>query len=666
MKSHACLSFLAICGVICAGASLRAAEPGESLADLSLEELMNETITSVAKREQKLGEAAAAVAIVTQEDIRRSGFSTLPELLRLVPGLHVARIHGNEWAITARGFNDQYANKLLVLADGRSVYTPMFAGVYWNTQDMLLADLERIEVIRGPGATLWGANAVNGVINLTTKSAKETQGGLFTTAFGTEDQPLVGVRYGGRLAPNVFYRVYARYFSRDGFVEDGGGEPPDRWDTTRVGARLDWEPAKDDQVTLQGDYYRGTVREYFEAVSLIPPFIRPQYLAHHNFGGNVLGRWRREFSAMSSVSVQSYYDRFVHGDGDIAEVRDTFDLEVQHRFQPAPRHDVVWGLGYRYTRDRLTPTFYLSFNPERAQEQLYSLFVQDEITLAPERLKLTVGSKFEHNRSTGLEVQPSGRLTWTPRPQQTAWAAVSRAVRTPSRYDRDARLNAAVFQPPSSPPFLVALLSRPDATAETLVAYEAGYRAELRKGVSFDLAAFYNVYDRVLTYETGAVVSESEPAPPHLLLPLHFANALSGNTYGAETTLQWRVTDHWKLTAGHTWLRLRMSPDESKEAEAPRHQFQLRSYLDLPYNLQLNAAAFYVRRISTPLDNAPVPIGTYVRLDVGVSWRPREAIELGVWGQNLLDPRHPEYGSFKTRVLTETPRSVVGRLTWRF
>jgi iron complex outermembrane receptor protein len=642
------------------------AKSEKNFGDLSLEELMNESVTSVAKKETRLGDSPTAIAVITAEEIRRSGLNSLPELLRLVPGLHVARIHGNEWAITARGFNDQYANKLLVLVDGRSIYTPMFAGVYWNAQDLLLEDLDRIEVIRGPGATLWGANAVNGVINVTTRSAKETPGGLFTAAWGTEDRPVIGARYGGQLAPDVHYRVYARYFSREGFVPRANADPADNWDTFRLGARLDWEPAKADRLTLQGDYYRGTVREYFEAVALTPPFVRPEYLAHRNSGGNILGRWRRQLAPVSEFTVQAYYDRFIHGDGDIVESRDTFDVDLQHRLPLGSRHDVVWGAGFRHTQDRLTPTFYLTFTPERAPEQLYSWFAQDEITLVPQRLRLTLGTKVEHYRSSGWEVQPSGRLLWTPTPRQSAWLAVSRAVRTPSRYDRDSRLNAAAFQFPGSPPFLVSLFSRPDAKRETVIAYEAGYRVEPVERLSLDFATFYNVYDQLLNYEVGPVVFESTPPPPHLLLPLNFTNSLSGETYGAETALVWRVTDAWRLTASHTWLRLRMRPDESKEAENPRHQFQLRSYFDLGRRVQVNILGFYVRRITTPLDNLRVPVATYVRLDLGVSWQPNESVELGIWGQNLLDRRHPEYGSFKTQALTEIPRSIRAKIVWRF
>ena len=655
------MSSACFCGMVAAQDPV-----ARDLADLSIEELMNESVTSVSKKKTRLGDAPAAISLITADDIRRSGLISLPELLRLVPGLSVARIHGNEWSVAARGFTGQYANKLLVLMDGRSVYSPMFAGVYWNAQDLLLEDIDRIEVIRGPGATLWGANAVNGVINVTTKGAKETQGGLVTGVFGTEERPAVSVRYGGQIASDLHYRVYARHFEREGFGIGSGAESPDNWAMSRVGARLDWEPVDGDLLSLQAEYYRGTVGEHFDGVSLTAPFSRPEDLARRNFGGHVIGRWDREFSAGSNLMVQAYYDRFHQGDGDIAETRSTFDLEVQHRFPIGERHDVVWGFDGRYTSDRLASTFYLSFDPAHDQERIYSVFLQDEITLVTGRLKLIGGSKFEHNASTGWEVQPGVRLWWQPAAGQSVWASVSTAVRTPARYDRDSRLNSAVFQPPDSLPILVSLFGKPDAAAEKLTAYELGYRLEVDPRLSFDVAAFYNRYDRILSYVGGPVVSESEPAPSHLLLPLHFENALSGETYGAEISTRWQATDRWRLVVTHAWIRMRLRPDSSVREETPEHQFQIHSYLDLPWRLQWHAAIYRIGGIVAPLDNDRVPVGAYTRLDLGLSWQPASHIELSIVGQNLLDRRHAEYGSFKTATLTEVPRSVHGRVTWRF
>jgi iron complex outermembrane receptor protein len=643
-----------------------AGRPAKTFAEMSIEELLNESVTSVAKKETTIFNSPAAISVVSADDIQRSGHTSLPELLRLVPGMSVARIHGNEWAITSRGFNDQYANKLLVLVDGRSVYSPMFAGVYWNAQDLVLADVDRIEVIRGPGATLWGANAVNGVINITSKSAKETQGGLVVTELGTEERPAVSVRQGGQLAPNVYYRTYAKYSDRQGFLDRPGQKGADSWATTRVGGRIDWEPAESALLTFETDYYRASVGEHFEGTSITPPFSPVQNLIHRNFGGHLLGRWTHHFSADSELSVQTFYDRFHHWDGDIAETRDTLDLDVQHRFPLGTRHDIVWGFGYRWTTDELTPSFYLSFNPARDRENFSNVFAQDEITLVPDRLTLTVGAKLDHDDNMFTDLQPSARLRWSPSEHQTVWTAVSHAVRLPSRYDRDARLNAAVF-PAGKDLMMVSLLSRPDAESERLTAYEVGYRVEANQRLSFEFAAFYNVYDDLFGYVAHPVTFETEPAPAHLLFPLVFENSMSGSTYGTEVSAQWRATHRWKLVASHSWLQMRLKPDPWMNKQDPRHQFQLRSYLDVARNVQLTTAAYYVSHTSTPLDNnGHVDLPAHLRFDFGVTWAPSDSLELGIWGQNLLDPRHSEYGSFKTNTLTEIPRSVVTRITWRF
>lgn len=647
------------------GATSLSLVSAKEFADMNIMELLNESVTSASKKESPFSESATAIFVINQEDIRRSGHSSLPELLRLVPGLNVARINGSEWAIGSRGFHDQYANKLLVLVDGRSVYSPMFGGVYWNAQDMLLEDLDRIEVIRGPGATLWGSNAVNGVINVTSKSAKETQGGLITSSFGTEERPTVGVRYGGQAAPNVYYRTYVKTFDRRGFVgsPDAGA---DDWNMTRVGSRVDWEPTAVALVTVQAEYYQGRVGEHFEGVTLTPPFGTEQDLTHDNFGGNVVARLTRRFSADSELTVQAYYDRFQQGDGDITETRSTFDLDVQHRFLLGEDNEIVWGVGSRYTEDRLDPTFYLSFDPEEDQEYVYTAFVQDEITLIPKRLKFTLGSKFEHNEHAGFFAQPSVRLLWTPTSRQSVWASASRAVRVPARYDRESRLNAAAFQAPGDPPVLISLFGDKDVDPETLHAFELGYRVERDNRLSVDLTGFYNRYHGLMTFEPGVPYSEDTPAPTHTVIPLYFRNSVSGETFGTEVAVQWRVTDWWKLIASYSWLHMRLEPDETAERQNPQHQVKLRSYVDLPRNFQVNAALYYVGSTTTPRDNEYVPVDSILRFDLGVTWRPRPGLELGIWGQNLLDPRHPEFGSFKTNALAEIPRTVTGKITWTF
>jgi iron complex outermembrane receptor protein len=636
-----------------------------NLGDLTIEQLMNESVTSVSKKETKLNQTPAAVTVITQEEIRRSGMTTLPELLRMVPGLDVARISGSQWAVSARGFNLQFANKLLVLVDGRSVYTPTSSGVYWNAQDVVLEDLDRIEVIRGPGATLWGANAVNGVINITTKSAKETQGALVSTSVGTEEQPTSTIRYGGQLATNLYYRAYVKYFNRDGLVDASRKETPDDWNAIRGGFRLDWEPTTENILTLQGDYYEGESGETYSQASLTPPLSRPTILRTQRDGGNAVGRWTHSFSETSQLSLQTYFDHVkqdtVFGG---TEFRDTFDLEGQYRFQLGERNDFVTGMGYRVASVRFAPSFFLTLDPEHRNQQLFNVFAQDEITIVPDRLRFTLGSKFEHNDITGLELQPSARLAWTPTEHQTVWGAVSRAVRTPTLYQQGGRLNFATV--PGPPVALVSLLGNPDIQAETVTAYELGYRIEATKRLSFDVTGFYNVYDNLVGPVLGTPRPEPTPAPPHLLIPGRFQNYLGGETYGAEFSSLWQVTDSWRMVGSYTWLRMHIRPDPSLEADSPQQQFQIRSYLNLPYDLELNGAVAYVDEVMPQSGPVRVYIPAYVRVDVGMSWHATKNLEFGVWGQNLLDNQHAEFRSVSSTVATEIPRSVVGKMTWRF
>lgn len=670
--AHYSKTFLVLWVALWSSAHIRADDPKpgsrRSLMDLSIEELLNESVTSVAKKETKLDQSPAAISIITQEDIRRSGLTSIPELLRMVPGLDVARINGSEWAIGSRGFNNQYANKLLVLVDGRAVYSPTFGGVFWNAQDVVLEDVDRIEVIRGPGATLWGANAVNGVINITTKSAKETQGGMVSTSFGTEDQPSTSVRYGGQLATNLYYRAYVKYFNREGLVDATGRDTPDDWRALRGGMRLDWEPSTENNFTLQGDYYGNAIEGNIHATTLTPPaFFRTENVVAHNRGGNALGRWTHILSDTAQFTVQGYYDHVQQADNEVIVYQDTYDLDAQHRFALGARNDIVWGVGYRLTETRITPSFALRADPEERDLPLYNVFLQDDIMLVQDRLRLTLGSKFEHNDYTGLEIQPSGRLLWTPTEQQTVWAAASRAVRTPAVGDRAVRSNFSAFQPgPDQPPVLLASFGNSNVRSEEVMSYELGYRIEPTKRLSFDLACFYNVYDNLVGYAPGLPRFEIDPAPAHVLIPLPANNRQSAETYGAELSARWQVMDHWRLAGSYSWLHMRVRPDPREEKNSPQHQFQIRSYVDLPCHFELNSALYFVDSIVSDSRQTALPIASYIRLDVGVTWRPTAHLELGIWGQNLLDDRHAEFNNLRNPMRTEVPRGVVGKMTWRF
>ena len=627
--------------------------------DLSLEQLINIQVTSVAKKETGLFTAPAAIYVITQEDIRRSGMTSIPELLRMVPGLDVAQIDANHWAISSRGFNDQYANKLLVLIDGRSVYTPASAGVFWNVQDVPLDDLDRIEVIRGPGAALWGANAVNGVINIITKSARDTQGGLATVRYGTLDQPSTTVQYGGQLATNLFYRAYLTYFNRDNLMDSTGKATADAWNTVRGGFRTDWEPSAENNFTLQGDLYYSEAGETIDATTLTPPFVNRNNFVDYNNGGNVLGRWTHNYSDTSQLSLQMYYDHSEQGEAPIIVKNDTYDFDLQHQFILGTRQAIVWGAGYRYlTEDIPNSDFFVTFAPGSDHQQLFSTFVQDDITVVRDRLHLTLGSKFEHNDSTGFEAEPSARLAWTPTEKQTIWAAISRAVRTPSNSEQDLLERRSY-----SPPVLVEVFGNPNLGSEEVTAYELGYRIRPADRLSFDVATFYNAYDHLVEPVQGAPFFVP-PAGP-VVVPLTFLNSASAETYGAEMSAEWRVTDNWKLAASYTLLQEHLNPQPAYNND-PQNQFQIHSYLNLPCHVELDGAVYYVDQMNQLLGNAPASIPSYVNLEIGVTWRPAKSLELGVFGENLLDGNHSEFTNYKTTVLTEIPRSIMGRITWRF
>jgi len=604
---------------------------------LSLQELMDLEVTSVSRRPEKLSDAAAAIQVITGEDIRRSGATSIPEALRLASNLDVAQISSSQWAISARGFNSSISDKLLVMLDGRTLYTPLYAGVFWDVQDTLMEDIDRIEVISGPGGTLWGANAVNGVINITTKEARDTQGLLLFGGGGTELRDFGGMRYGGTLSPTLHYRIYLKYSDRDDTVRPSGADSDNDWRMGQSGFRLDWSPSSENLLTLQGDLYQGSIDQ-------------PGTDSTEVGGGNLLGRWTRTFSPDSDLRVQAYYDR-THRDIplSIKEDLDTYDLDLQHHFVASDRHNLVWGLGYRLTDDHVDNPATLAFLPPDLTHETYSGFLQDEISLSPNRLTLTLGSKIEHNDYTGWELQPSARLAWRPASSQTVWSAVSRAVRTPSRIDRD-------FYAPASPPFTV-LQGGPDFDSEKLIAYELGYRVQPTSRLSLAIATFYNDYDDLRSVEQVA-----PPAP----IPVIIGNGLVGRSYGAELTADYHVTDDWRLQAGYTRLivHLHAKPGSTdpgtglSEANDANNQFFLRTSHNLPWNLELDVGLRHVGEIG----RQDVP--AYEQLDVRLAWRPNKHWEISIVGQNLLDPQHPEFGTAASR--HEIERSVYGKVTWLY
>jgi iron complex outermembrane receptor protein len=642
------------------------------LADLSLEDLMDLEVTSVSKKAEKLSDSAAAIYVITNEDIRRSGATSIPEALRMAPGVQVAQISANRWAISARGFNGEFANKLLVLIDGRSVYTPLFSGVFWDVQDVMLEDVARIEVIRGPGATLWGANAVNGVINVITRSAEETQGALLVSGAGSNERAFGSMRWGGKVGEDVHYRVYGKYFDRDGFQTPEGDNAEDGWKVGRGGFRVDWELDDDDALTLQGDYYLGEVGERHVVVESIVPPVTP--LTDENAdieGWNAQARWTHRFSETSELSLQSYFDRTKRDIEFASETRDTVDVDFQHRFALGGRQEILWGTGYRWTQDRTRGSQRVYFDPDKRHDNLFSAFAQNEIALVKERLYLTLGSKIEHNDYTGFEYQPSGRLLFKPHEQHTLWASVARAVRTPSRAGEDVALTQEVA-PPGGPPLFLPVVQvthldgDADIKSEEMLAYEAGYRFTPSPRFSADVALFYNDYDNVRSIEFVGL--DFATVPGAAILNNAFGNEFGGESYGAEIASRWDVLPWWQLSGSYSYMTLNLNSrgstdtttEASTEGAVPTHMFNLRSFVDLPGNFEFDTMLYYVEN----LPSGGVP--SYTRIDLRLGWRPRPDLRLSLIGQNLQEAKHSEFNDTLLWPASKSERGVYGKVEWSF
>jgi iron complex outermembrane recepter protein len=629
--------YLQICAGLCLlQAAVVQAEPAtqttalpEDLTEISLESLTNIQVTSVSKRAESLSGAAAAVYVLTGNEIRRSGVRSLPEALRLVPGLTVAQIDAHTWAVTARGFNGTVADKLEVLMDGRSLYTPFFSGVFWDEKNTFIQDIDRIEVIRGPGAALWGANAVNGVINIVTKSAGETQGTLAEAGGGGEIDGFAGIRHGGELGESGHYRAYVQTFRYGENQRVNGADANDNWDQTQAGFRTDWKSGEKDNFTVQGDAYDGSIDTATETTME---------------GHNLVGRWTRALSDTSDVNLQFFYDHYKRETPSYTEERDTYDLDFNHRFQWRPKHEILWGGGYRRSSDDIAAVGILQFVPASLTIDTFSFFAQDQIDVT-DKLKVTLGSKFEDNDFTGFEVQPSARFAYLLDDRRTVWGAVSRAVRTPNRLDRSL----------SAPPFLI---NSTGFESETVIAYELGYRTQLRDNLSLDTALYYNQYDELRGINNSV-------APPMI------SNEGEGDGYGIEISALWRVNDRWRINAGYNFQHLDIDPKsgssdtsiENADRNDPHHQFLLRSSWDLRDNWTLDGT---LRHVSGLPDQHPTGssanVGSYSDLDLRLAWQYSKSVEFALVGSNLLHASHVEFG---TNNPVEMERSVMATVTWR-
>jgi iron complex outermembrane receptor protein len=633
-------------------------ESSATLKHLSLEQHGDVEVTTASKEPEQVWQTPAAIYVLTQDDIRRSGATSIPEVLRLVPGVEVARINSNSWAVGIRGFGSSFSKSVLVMIDGRSVYTPLYAGVYWDVQNVLLEDIERIEVIRGPGATIWGSNAVNGVINIITKSAERTRGAYAAGGSGTIDQGASAVRYGDQYG-RVNYRAYAMGFGRaPEFHPDA--DDYDAWRLEQAGFRTDSRPTEHDALTVQGDFYKGDVGQQV-SIAYFSPLVQNNVDGIQDVsGGNLLGRWRHELSDTSDFQIQAYYDHTYRLGPQLGENRNTFDIDAIHHFKPIQRNDIVWGFGARWSpSDFIQNNATVNFAPHHEADNIYSAFLQDQIAIVQNKLSLTLGSKFEHNIFTGWEDEPSGRLLWTPTSHQTFWAAVTRAVRSPSRIDEDLQLMGLVIP---NPAIFICICDNRKFVSETLLGYEAGYRTLVTPTFYVDTSVFHNHYNDLTSYGNASISIVDSPALEYILISLPFANGIMGSTDGAEIAPDWKATHWMELKASYSYVTLDLEdkPTHTKtsyvssyEGSSPHNEATAQALFNLPKGFEFDPTYRYVSALSAQLVKA------YGTADARLGWNFSKTFELSLTGQNLLQPRHDELGS----ILVE--RSAYAQLTWK-
>ena len=640
---------------------MAAAFPPQDLRRLSLEELSQLEVTTVSKEPSPAFRLPAAVYVLTQEEIRRSGATSIPDLLRLVPGVEVAQIDSNKWAVGIRGFQGRLSKAMRVLIDGRSVYTPLFAGVYWEMHHVMLEDIDRIEVVRGPGATVWGSNAVNGVVNIITKNAKDTRGALVSAGSGNVEQGFFNARYGAG-DDRLSYRLYGMGFTR-GPQHHQDNRRFDDWRMGQFGFRMDWNINARDSLTLQGDAY-GVIAGSKLVLNYYSPPSNPAVEDNGFFSGqNVRAAWQRKLSSGSDFRLDAYFDRTDRQDLNYREIRNSVDVDFTHHV-PFARHDVIWGVGARTSPSHFiqrVPT--VDFLPHEEVYNLFSGFVQDEIALVPKLFSLTVGTKLEHNSYSGVEYQPSARFAWTPNNRHTFWGAVTRAVRTPSRIEEGFRFTALAV--PALPLYL-RLVGDAQFSSEQLIGYETGYRTNIRRSASIDISLFHNRYDDLLSVENRPPAPETDPAPVHLVLPLYFRNGIKATSSGVEIAGIADVKKWLRARGSYSYLGLDAarkpgSNDASTvgqlEGDSPKHKAVAQTMFSLPAGFELDLTWRFVSAVPDQ------KIGWYQTGDVRFGRRAGAGIDVSLVGQNLMQPYHLEYGG-EPGPLIGIKRSVYLKVTW--
>lgn len=637
--------------------------------DMDLTELMNITITSVAKKEQRLVDAPAAVFVITQEDIRKSGVTHIADALAMAPGLHVAKISSSKWSISSRGFTGYTSNKLLILIDGRSVYSPAYSGTFWDAQHVMLEDVERIEVVRGPGGSLWGANAVNGVINIITKSAVETEGGLLRAGIGNQERSQGAARYGVKLSEHTYGRGYVTCDDRDAnrLVGDGS-DAQDEWKSYLAGFRVDHGIQTQSDWTVQGEVSRNDEDQlFFPDWSTTPPFAFATATDVVTKGANILGRVHKEIARDKKITVQAYYDYSDRVDTFNDSTFSIFDIENQFETAIGNRNALTLGGGYRIIDGSFGEDIQVEL--EDTTDNLFNVFVQDEITLIDETLLLTLGAKWEHNDYTGHEWQPGARVLLKPEKGHSLWGAIARAVRTPSLVERQTTLLTAVYPTPAGLGATY-FLGNENVGSEHVIAYEAGYRWQTDQNLSFDLALFYNDYSELQGYEL---------LPKTTGFDLAFANVMHGESYGVEAAVDWMPAPWLNFMLAYSYLEMDFSLDSDQglvdyvtflETASPQHQASLRSSLDLSEDVELNLWLRYVDEIigrsSENLVSSAITLDSYFIFDANLIWRPNEQLEIMVAGQNLFSDGRLQYVSEFTTLPTEIEPSVYVKCTYTF
>lgn len=646
------------------------------LATLSLEELMKIEVITSSRKSVRISNVDAAISVITSSDIRESGATTVPEALRLIPGLQVARIDANKWAISSRGFNGVFANKLLVLIDGRSVYTPLFSGVFWDSQNIPLYDIDRIEIIRGPGATLWGANAVNGIINIITRDAKETTNQYVSLGIGTENNFLGNVRFGKSLTDNLHFRMHARYYSHDGFVDSNNVEQKDGWNVFRTGFRLDWDYSANTALMVQGDVYHENIGQLCRIIRSYKDtdFSNIDTTAQVT-GANLLLRWEHIFSYTSDMAAQLYYDLYDRSDVILCGQFHTADFDFQHRFGISSRNEMIWGLGYRFMYDNSSGTIYVYLDPESRQTDIMSAFVQDEHTIIEDKMSLTIGAKFEHNYYTGLEIQPNIRLLYKASPLNTIWGAISKAVRTPSRVENDGRAIRNVWNLFGLPLF-GQLHGTKSFGSEKLIAYEIGHRLSL-KNISYDIALFYNKYDNLRSYKLGEMQHPPDAENYYIIIPMYLQNNMDGESFGGELSLKLKPFTWCQFQANYAYLKINVFiPTDGTlnvfdrelnkfakgtEGESPENQINLRSTFRLLQKLDLSLSYRWIDKIPQ------LHVNSYSNLNVQLHYKVSDGINVNITGHNLLKSHYTEYiPAFIDIRNTDVERGVFAAIEYKF